>query len=79
MRMAHRTPYDHTHRIAATLDGAQITDDAKYTYEVNHADLTLGPGATDLDLPKGDDSTITGAPAEGNPASCAGKFVPFPQ
>jgi hypothetical protein len=28
-------------RIAATLDGVQITDDAKYTDEVNHADLRL--------------------------------------
>ncbi len=71
--------YDHTHRIAATLNGVQITDEAKYTYEVNHADLTLGPEPTNLDLPAGDDSTISGKPAEGNPASCAEKFVPFPQ
>jgi polygalacturonase len=71
--------YDHTHRIAATLNGVQITDDAKYTYEVNHADLTLGPDPTNLDLPPGDDSTVSGKPAEGNPASCAEKFVPFPQ
>jgi hypothetical protein len=25
------------------------------------------------------DSTVQGTPAEGNPASCAGKFVLFPQ
>jgi polygalacturonase len=71
--------YDHTHRIAAALDGVQITDQAAYTYEVKHADLTLGPEPTNLDLPAGDDSTISGKPAEGNPASCAEKFVPFPQ
>ena len=76
--------YDQTHRIAATLDGVQITDDAKYTYEVNHADLTLGTDPTNLDLPAGpdlvkDDSTVTGKPVEGNPLSCAGKFVTFPQ
>ena len=71
--------YDHTHRIGATLNGVQITDDAKYTYEVNHADLTLGPDPTNLDLPPGDDSTMNGKPAEGNPPSCADKFVPFPQ
>jgi polygalacturonase len=76
--------YDHTHRIAATLNGVQITDDEKYAYEVNHADLTLGPDPTNLDLPAGpdlmkDDSTISGKPAEGNPASCAEKSVPFPQ
>ena len=81
--------YDHTHRIAATLDGVQITDQAAYTYELNHADLTLGPGPTNLNLPAGpdltnqdltnEDSTVSGKPAEGDPASCASKFVPFPQ
>jgi polygalacturonase len=81
--------YDPTHRIAATLDGVQITDNAKYTYVVNHADLTLGPGPTNLQLPAGpvspsndstsNDSTLKGTPAEGNPASCAQKFVPFPE
>jgi polygalacturonase len=70
--------YDPTHRIAAVLNGVQITDEAKYTYEVDHADLTLGPEPTNLDLPAGTDSTISGKPAEGNPASCADKFVPFP-
>jgi len=80
--------YDPTHRIAAKLDGVQITDvqaadQSTYTYELNHADLTLGPGATNLQLPVPDaaknDSAIKGTPAEGEPASCAGKFVPFPQ
>ena len=81
--------YDHTHRIAATLDGVQIVDQSSYTYELNHADLTLGPEPTNLQLPAGpdsttpgsisSDSTIKGTPAEGNPASCADKFVPFPQ
>lgn len=70
--------YSHGDRIAATLDDVQITDNAKYTYEVNHADLTLGPGPTNLQLPAGEDSTIKGTPAEGTPASCAEKFVPFP-
>jgi polygalacturonase len=71
--------YDPTHRIAATLDGVQIADGANYTYELKHADLTLGPGPTNLQLPAGEDSTVTGKPAEGNPASCANMFVPFPQ
>ncbi len=71
--------YDHDHRIAARLDGVQITDDAKYTYEVNHADLTLGPLPTNLQLPAGTDSTIQGTPAEGEPGSCQTMFVPFPQ
>ena len=70
--------YDHDHRIAAALDGVQITDEGKYSSEVNHADLTLGPNATNLKLTPGEDSTIKGTPAEGSPASCADKFVPFP-
>ena len=71
--------YAHDDRIAATLNGVQITDDAKYTYQVNYADLTLGPEPANLQLPAGEDSTMKGTPAEGNPASCADKFVPFPQ
>jgi polygalacturonase len=71
--------YAKDYRIAATLDGVQVTDDAKYSYVMKHADLTLGPGATNLQLPAGEDSTIKGSPAEGTPASCADKFVPFPQ
>ncbi len=76
--------YDPTHRIAATLDGVQITDQSAYTYNLNHADLTLGPGATNLQLPAGPDltktdSTVKGTTAEGNPTSCADKFVPFPE
>jgi polygalacturonase len=71
--------YAKDYRIAATLDGVQIVDDAKYTYELNHADLTLGPGPTNLHFPAGEDSTVKGAPAEGDPAACAEKFVPFPQ
>ncbi len=71
--------YDHSHRIAARLDGVQITDDAKYTYKVNHADLTLGPLPTNLQMPAGTDSTMQGTPAEGEPASCRTMFVPFPQ
>lgn len=71
--------YDSTHRIGVKLDGVQITDNAKYTYTVSHSDIVLGPDPTNLQLPEGTDSTITGKPAEGNPASCADKFVPFPQ
>ena len=71
--------YGHDYRIAATLNGVQITDQATYTYQVDHADVTLGPEPTNLQLPAGEDSTLKGTPAEGNPASCADKFVPFPQ
>ena len=71
--------YDHTHRVAVTLNGVQITDDASYKYEVRHANITLGPEPANLQLPAGEDSTIKGKPEKGHPASCAEMFVPFPQ
>lgn len=71
--------YAKDYRIAATLDGVQITDEAKYSYALHHADLTLGPGPTNLRIAAGEDSTVKGTAAEGNPASCAEMFVPFPQ
>jgi len=71
--------YSETHRIGVTLDGVQITDSAKYAYVFKHADITLGPDATNLQLPAGEDATVRGKPAEGASASCVDKFVPFPQ
>jgi len=72
--------YDHTHRVGVRLDNVLLTDvaSAKYSYIVNHADITLGPGPVNLDIPAGDDSTLTGKPANGKPESCNDKFVPFP-
>ncbi len=71
--------YDQTHRIGVQLNGVQITDDANYSYALNHADVRLGPDPTNLQLPAGTDSTVEGKPAEGSPASCAEMFVPFPK
>ena len=76
--------YAHEDRIAARLDGVEITDQAQYRYRLAHADLTLGPDPTNLQLPAGPavkaaDSTILGKPAQGHPASCAAIFAPFPQ
>ena len=69
--------YAGDYRIAALLDNVQITDESTYTYSLNHADLTLR--STNLQLPAGVDSTVQGAVAENNPASCEDKFSPFPQ
>lgn len=70
--------YDSTHRAQVRPDGVQFIDPAAYTYSLEHADLVLGPGAVNLDLPAGTDSTVHGknrsAPAE----PCTSKFVPFP-
>jgi polygalacturonase len=70
--------YAKDYRIAAALDGVQLTDAARYTYVLSHADLTLGPAPTNLQLPAGEDSTVQGTPSSAAPASCADKFVPFP-
>jgi polygalacturonase len=70
--------YDHDHRAAINLSNVFLTDLAPYTYTVDHADIHLGPGATNLKIPQGPDSTITGTATNGTPASCADKFVPFP-
>ncbi len=63
--------YDQQHRIAATLDAVQLTDQAAYTYSLNHADLTLGPGPVNLQLPTGADSTIQKIPPQGIPSQGA--------
>jgi polygalacturonase len=71
--------YDEKHRVAATLDGVQIVDaPVGYKYSLNHADLTLGPAATNLSIAAGEDSTLAGKPANGPVSGCAEKFLPFP-
>ncbi|MBU6297743.1 MAG: glycoside hydrolase [Alphaproteobacteria bacterium] len=77
--------YDHAHRVQAVLDGVYLTDAAdpaeRYAYTFDHADVTYGPGGSNIALPAGDDAAITGAPAKGESGSpsCAGRFVPFPE
>jgi polygalacturonase len=76
--------YDHEHRAQILLDGVYLTDAASaatpYTYTFDYADVTFGPGGSNLQFPTpATDVTVTGKPSEGKPASCADKFVPFPQ
>jgi polygalacturonase len=72
--------YDHEHRLQLVLDGVYLSDAAsqKYTYTFDHADITYGQGGSNIQLPAGDDATISGKPTSGtgNP-SCASRFVPF--
>jgi polygalacturonase len=72
--------YDHDHRAAVRLDNVFLTDQAtqQYTYTINDSDETIGPGPSNLQIPAGTDSTLTGKPSEGKPASCEEKFLPFP-
>jgi polygalacturonase len=76
--------YDHEHRAQILLDGVNLTDAGKspvpYTYTFDYADVTYGPGGSNLQFPAGStDVTITGKPTAGMATSCADKFVPFPQ
>lgn len=70
--------YDRDHGIAAALDGVLLTDDAVYSYSLHHADIRLGPGPSNLQLPAGEDSTVQGSAASGTAEPCADKFIPFP-
>lgn len=73
--------YDHSHRAQLTLDAVYLIDAArqKYMYTFDHADIVYGPGGSNLELPAGDDVTITGKPTSGSgDPSCASRFVPFP-
>jgi hypothetical protein len=45
---------------------------------VNHADVTLGPGPVNFQMP-GVDSTARGTAGKGTLESCTAKFVPFPE
>lgn len=70
--------YDHDHRAQVNLDGVFLTDSASYTYTFDNADIAFGPGGSNLQIPAGTDTTITGTPAKGTPVSCTDRFVPFP-
>jgi polygalacturonase len=75
--------YDHEHRAQITLDGVYLTDSLHppkpYTYTFDHADVTYGPGGSNLQIPEGTDTTRIGKPSAGMAASCEDKFVPFPE
>ncbi len=70
--------YDKEHRVGVRLDDVFLTDrdsaSPAYSYTVNFADVTLGPGASNLQVPSTNDSTV-----QGTAASCAEKFVAFPE
>lgn len=70
--------YDSAHRAQVRLDDVQFIDPATYTYSLEHADLVLGPGAVNLQLPAGTDSTVDGKARSASAEPCKSKFVPFP-
>ena len=70
--------YAKVYRVGVTLDNVLLTDSAAYSYSIHHADVVLGPGAANLKIVGGVDSTLQGTPGKGTAASCSDKFVPFP-
>lgn len=74
--------YDKEHRAQVILDGVFLTDAANpakpYTYTFNNADVSIGPGGSNLNPPPGTDTTFTGKPSAAKPDSCAKRFVSFP-
>jgi polygalacturonase len=72
--------YSEAYRIGVALDGVLLTDvaEARYTYAIDHTDFRVGPGPVNLQT-SGTDSTLSGKAGAGSLASCADRFVPFPQ
>jgi len=73
--------FDQDHRIQATLDGVFLADipGVTYRYSFGHADVIIGKHGSNLALPAGSDTTLTGMPSAGGAASCDNRFVPFPE
>jgi polygalacturonase len=74
--------YDKEHRAQVVLDSVFLTDATNptkpYSYTFNNADVSIGPGGSNLNPPPGTDTTFTGKPSAAKPDSCANRFVPFP-
>jgi polygalacturonase len=77
--------YDHDHRTQVTLNGVYLTDaehpNKPYTYSFGHSDVAIAAGGSNISLPAGEDTTLTGKPSKdtGGLPSCADRFVPFPE
>lgn len=69
---------DQVHRLGMQLDGVLLDSSQSYKISAHHADIQLGPGATNF-APLGEDVKITGQISNAKPQSCAEKFVPFPR
>jgi polygalacturonase len=70
--------FDPGHRLGITFDNVLLADPATIKITADHALLTFGPGLVNF-LPKGEDVEVKGEPTKATPASCAEKFVPFPE
>ena len=73
--------FDADHRIQTTLDGVFLADlpGTAYHYSFGHADVIFGKRGSNLVLPAGSDTTLTGVPSTSIAPSCDSRFVPFPE
>ena len=70
---------DAVHRVGVKLDGVELSDGAaKYQIVAAHADVELGPGPVNFSV-DGEDVKVSGKAGKGSPASCQGRFLPFPE
>ena len=75
---------DPGHKLQIKLDNVFADDQKDSLFYDQDADITVGPHAGNLE-PKGDDVTVTRAPAPnsasgpGQPLDCDARFVPFPE
>ena len=70
--------YDARHRLGMTFDNVQFDSLKDIQVAAEHADLAFGPGAVNLKV-AGEGVTVTGAPSDGTPNACTGKFVAMPE
>jgi hypothetical protein len=71
--------YDASHRTTVGLDNVHLTDvaTARDRYAVNHADVMLGLGNTNLQIPASPDTNLNGTPTEATPDACIDEFASF--
>ena len=69
--------FDTTHRIGIQFDGVILDNPSAYKFDINHADITFGPGPVNF-KPAGQDSTARGSLTKGTLPACTDKFIPFP-
>jgi hypothetical protein len=70
--------YDARHRLGMTFDNVQFDSLKDIQVAAEYADLAFGPGAVNLKV-SGVGVTVTGAPSDGTPNACTGKFVAMPE
>jgi polygalacturonase len=70
--------YDETHRLGMTLDNVYVATPQILKVAASHARIIEGPGPVNIGI-AGEDVRVDKRAEEGEPDTCAGKFVPMPQ